>query len=254
MNQFSSIMNSSPLISIITVTYNAATCIEPTMLSIAGQTFRKFEHIVIDGASKDDTLSIVRRIDDARILSEKDNGLYDAMNKGISLSRGKYLLFLNAGDTFHTNKTLAEYAQYAERGDDIIYSDTVIVDQHRHIISNRHLKAPVKLTRESFADGMLICHQAFMVRKDLAPQYDLKYRFSADYDWTVRCISNANPDRCTNLNIIGIDYLREGMTDKNKLKSLLERYKIMTEHYGKIPTLLNHIRFLMRATRRRLQK
>lgn len=223
-----------------------------TVESINSQSFRDFEHIVVDGASKDNTLEIARRNPDARILSEPDGGLYDAMNKGLGLARGKYVLFLNAGDSFHSADTLAQYALRAKAGDDIIYGDTVIVDSERHIICKRHLTAPVTLTRDSFSKGMLICHQAFMVRRELAPLYDLQYRFSADYDWTVKCIDNADPGRCTNLNIIAIDYLSDGMTDKNKLASLKERYRIMSRHYGSIRTLFNHIGFIFRAISRKL--
>ncbi|MDE6391954.1 MAG: glycosyltransferase [Muribaculaceae bacterium] len=246
-------MEKQPLISIITITFNAARTITPTLLSIAGQTFREFEHIIVDGASGDETLSIARRFPDTRILSEKDSGLYDAMNKGIRLARGKYLLFLNSGDAFHSKDVLSAYASRAERGDDIIYADTVIVDSARHIIGRRHLTAPASLTFRSFAKGMLVCHQAFMVRREIAPDYDLRYRFSADYDWTVRCIKNSDPRKCTNLDMIAIDYLSDGLTDKNKLRSLRERYRIMTRHYGAARTLANHVGFIFRAIGRRLR-
>ena len=93
---------------------------------------------------------------------------------------------------------------------------------------------------------MLICHQAFMVKRELAPDYDLRYRFSADYDWTVRCIDAANPGKCINLSIIAIDYLKDGLTDKNKIKSLKELYHIMSRHYGRVKTFLNHIGFIFR--------
>lgn len=247
-------MDTTPLISIITITFNAETSILPTLESVCHQDFRNYEHIIVDGASTDNTLSVARQYPDLRILSERDNGLYDAMNKGIGMSRGEYLLFLNAGDTFHSDKVLAAYADRARKGDDIIYGDTVIVDSARHIIGPRHLTAPRTLTFDSFAKGMLICHQAFMVRKELAPLYDLQYRFSADYDWTVKCIRNANPDRCTNLGLIAIDYLSDGLTDKNKLKSLRERYKIMTTHYGTARTVANHVCFIFRAIARKANR
>lgn len=241
---------STPLISIITITYNAETTIEPTLISVATQTFRNFEHIIVDGASTDGTLTIARKFEDLRILSERDKGLYDAMNKGLRMARGRYVLFLNAGDAFHNNETLRHYAERAMKGDDIIFGDTVIVDSNRHIIGKRHLNAPVHLTHDSFSKGMLICHQAFMVRRELAPEYDLSYRFSADYDWTVRCIASSDPGRCTNLNRITIDYLSAGMTDRNKFKSLKERYRIMARHYGHRRTFLNHLGFIFRAIRR----
>jgi hypothetical protein len=174
------------------------------------------------------------------------------MNKGLRMSRGKYLLFLNAGDAFHKGDTLEEYARAARGNADIIYGDTVIVDAERHIIGQRHLSAPAELTKESFSHGMLICHQAFMVRRDIAPDYDLQYRFSADYDWTVKCIEASDPHRNVNLNKITIDYLSDGMTDHNKLKSLRERYHIMAKHYGSLTTFAHHIGFIFRALRRRL--
>lgn len=244
-------MASKPLISIITITYNAESTIEPTLISTASQTFRDFEHIIIDGASTDGTLSLARRYADLRILSERDSGLYDAMNKGLAMARGEYVLFLNAGDSFHSDDTLAAYAERAAKGDDIIYGDTVIVDRCRHIIGKRHLTAPADLTLMSFSKGMLICHQAFMVRKAIAPEYDLRYRFSADYDWTVKCIKASDPARCTSLRRITIDYLSDGLTDNNKLKSLRERYRIMSDHYGAIRTFFNHIGFVARAIRRK---
>ncbi len=247
-------MESKPLISIITITFNASATLLPTLESIWSQTFRDFEHVIIDGASTDDTLALARAYPDVRILSEKDRGLYDAMNKGMRLAQGKYLLFLNAGDTFHSADTLQAYAERARRRDDIIYADTVIVDADRHILCKRHLTAPVSLTFDSFAKGMLVCHQAFMVRREIAVEYDLAYRFSADYDWTVRCILNANPQRCTNLGRIAIDYLSDGMTDRNKMKSLRERFRIMCRHYGTARTVVNHLGFLFRAAGRRLAR
>lgn len=245
-------MEKEPLISIITITYNAEATIGVTLDSVAQQSYGNYEQLVIDGASTDRTLEIARSYPEVRILSERDSGLYDAMNKGLKMARGRYLLFLNSGDTFHSAETLEAYAEQARHGDDIIYGDTVIVDSDRHIVGRRHLTAPASLTFESFAKGMLVCHQAFMVRRDLAPEYDMQYRFSADYDWTVRCIRNADPRRCTNLGIIAIDYLRDGLTDRNKMRSLRERYRIMCRHYGSTRTLLNHIAFIFRALRRRL--
>ncbi|MDE6410876.1 MAG: glycosyltransferase [Muribaculaceae bacterium] len=236
---------SNPLISIITITYNAEKELPVTMDSVMSQTYRNFEHLIIDGASTDHTLEIARKSPEARIMSERDNGLYDAMNKGLSLARGKYVLFLNAGDSFRSPETLSLYASEAEKDRDIIYADTMIVDSNREDIGPRHYSAPLLLTHESFSKGMLICHQAFMVKKEIAPQYDLQYRFSADYDWTIKCIRNTEPERCVNLNTVAINYLSDGMTDKNKFKSLKERYKVMAHHYGTLSAIKRHIALLL---------
>ena len=263
----SSVSEAVPLISIITITYNAAPVIRPTLESLNAQTFRNFEHLVIDGASKDDTVSIVSEMcPDSIIRSEQDRGLYDAMNKGLRAAKGKYLLFLNAGDALHAPDTLQQYAEATDLNGsripnamdntdsilscaDIIYGDTVVVDSDRNFVKPRHLSVPERLTFHSFANGMLVCHQAFMVRRDLAPEYDLQYRFSADYEWTLRCLKAANPDHNVNLHTVTIDYLSDGMTDKNHSASLKERFRIMCRYYGTIPTLLRHIRFLLRHLR-----
>lgn len=263
-SEVSSVSESGPLISIITITYNAAPVIRPTLESLNAQTFRDFEHLVIDGASKDDTVSIVSEMcPDSIIRSEPDRGLYDAMNKGLRAAKGKYLLFLNAGDALHTPDTLQRYAEATglngsripnamDNTDsilscaDIIYGDTVVVDSDRNFVKPRHLSVPEKLTFQSFANGMLVCHQAFMVRRDLAPEYDLQYRFSADYEWTLRCLKATDPDHNVNLHTVTIDYLSDGMTDKNHRASLNERFRIMCRYYGTLTTLLRHIRFLLR--------
>ena len=112
----------SPLFSIITITYNAQEVLRPTLASVSGQSFRNFEHIIIDGASRDDTVSIARNegIDGIKIFSEPDRGLYDAMNKGIARATGRYLIFLNAGDTFPAPKALSDLAEAAQVDPDII--------------------------------------------------------------------------------------------------------------------------------------
>lgn len=239
------IADGSPLISIITITYNAESEIRPTLESLNRQTFRNFEHLVIDGASSDNTLSIVKEMSpDSIVISEPDKGLYDAMNKGLRAAKGEYVLFLNAGDSLHSPDILRRYAD--QRGANIIYGDTIIVDSERNFIKPRHLSAPKKLTFKSFSKGMLVCHQAFMVRRNISPEYDLQYRFSADYEWTLKCLRSSDPIHNANIEAIAIDYLSDGLTDKNHKASLKERYKIMCRYYGTLPTILRHIGFAVR--------
>ncbi len=250
-------MLTNPLISIITITRNAADVIIPTMKSVKEQEFSDFEHIIIDGASSDRTLALAVEYgtDNLRIVSESDKGLYDAMNKGLRLARGKYVIFLNAGDAFHSPDILPLYAREAVENDaDIVYSDTVIVDSSRRIIGPRHLSAPLVLTEHSFSDGMLICHQAFMARRELCPKYDLSFRFSADYDWCIKVIDRSRPKHRIFLGCVGIDYLSDGLTDKNRMKSLRERFHIMAERYGIVPTVARHFKFALRGTIGKISK
>lgn len=239
------IADGSPLISIITITYNAESEIGPTLESLNRQTFRNFEHLVIDGASSDNTLAMVKEMSpDSIVISEPDKGLYDAMNKGLRAAKGEYVLFLNAGDSLHSPDILRRYAE--RRGANIIYGDTIIVDSERNFIKPRHLSAPKKLTFKSFSKGMLVCHQAFMVRRSISPEYDLQYRFSADYEWTLKCLRSSDQTHNVNIDTIAIDYLSDGLTDKNHKASLKERYKIMCRYYGTLPTILRHIGFAVR--------
>lgn len=242
-----------PLITIVTITWNAAATLPLTMKSVAEQTFGDFEHLIIDGASTDDTLLIARRMgrDSLKIVSERDNGLYDAMNKGLRTARGQYILFLNSGDAFHSPDTLQAYADaITEKKPDIIYGDTEIVAPDGTCLGPRHLSAPRMLTFDSFRNGMLICHQSFMVRKAIAPDYDTDYRFSADYDWTIRCIKASRPGSRINLQRVVTDYLSDGLTDRNKKASLAERFRIMAAHYGLSAAILSHLSFIPRALRR----
>lgn len=246
-------MITQPLISVITVTFNAEQTLPITLKSAKEQTFTDFEHLIVDGASTDDTIIIARRMGrhDVKIVSEPDNGLYDAMNKGLRIARGRYVIFLNSGDAFHAPDTLQHYAAAIKaKTPDIIYGDTDIVSIDGKRIGARHLSAPDILTLESFSNGMLICHQAFMVRKEIAPYYDTDYRFSADYDWTIRCIKASRPGNRINLHRVVTDYLSDGLTDHNKKKSLIERFKIMAHHYGAFRALRKHLCFIPRALRR----
>lgn len=249
-------MDTTPLISVITVTYNAAEALAPTMESLRRQQCTDFEHIIIDGASKDSTLAVARRYATTglRILSEPDKGLYNAMNKGLQMARGRYVLFLNAGDRLATPATLGRYALAAKKNPDIIYGDTVVVDAVGNVLRPRHLSAPPVLTERSFAAGMLVCHQAFMVRREIAPAYNEDYRLSADYDWCVRCIKATVPGRCENLRCVTIHYLDGGLTRSHKMESLRERFSVMCGHYGLLPTVGRHIGFLFRAIGRHIGK
>lgn len=249
-------MSNNPLFSIITITFNAAGELPPTLASVDAQSCTNYEHLIIDGASTDGTLELAEAPGNTRrhTFSEPDHGLYDAMNKGLRKARGTYVIFLNAGDTFSSPRTLEAYAGAAGPGIDIIYADTRLVDAARNVIGPRHLSVPEALTFRSFARGMLVCHQAFAMRREKAPAYDLAYRFSADYDWCLRCLKITTPARCRNLHMVAIDYLTDGLTDRNHKASLKERYHIMCRHFGTIPTILRHAGFLLRALRRRLSR
>lgn len=239
----------TPKFSIITVTYNAEAVLEDTILSVLSQTYRQVEYIIVDGASKDGTPAIIHRYKEriARIVSEPDRGLYDAMNKGIRLATGDYLCFLNAGDSFHSKDTLQQMVNTLGSSElpDVIYGETALVNNERHFLRMRRLQAPEVLTWRSFKQGMLVCHQAFFAKTSLAMPYDLQYRFSSDFDWCIKVMKQARTLHNTHLTII--DYLEEGMTTQNRKASLRERFRIMARHYGLVSTVAHHAWFVLRA-------
>lgn len=238
-----------PKFSVITVTYNAGAVIEDTIQSVITQTYKNIEYIIVDGASTDKTMSIVNRYRDRihTVVSEPDRGLYDAMNKGIRLATGDYVCFLNAGDELHEDDTLQlivhSLAGLAELPD-VIYGRTAIVDREGHFLRMRRLEPPENLTWRSFRQGMLVCHQAFFARRDHAVAYDLRYRFSADFDWCIRVMKQSTVLHNTRLTLI--DYLNEGMTTRNHRASLRERFRIMCRHYGTVQTVALHLKFALR--------
>lgn len=237
-----------PKFSIITVTYNAGAVLEDTIQSVITQTYRNVEYIIVDGGSKDHTLDIINRYREHihTLVSEPDKGLYDAMNKGIRLATGDYLCFLNAGDELHEDDTLQLMVHSITGTElpDVLYGETAIVDEEGHFLRMRRLSTPENLNWKSFKDGMLVCHQAFFPRRELAEPYDLRYRFSADFDWCIRIMKKSHTLHNTHLTLI--DYLNEGMTTRNHRASLHERFRIMCRHYGYLSTLARHAWFALR--------
>lgn len=243
----------SPLFSIITVTYNAATTLPATLASVKSQTCKLYEYIVMDGASKDNTVELAQNanIPNARIVSSPDKGLYDAMNKAMDIATGEYLIFLNAGDSFHSPETLQKIADTIMNHDfpGIVYGQTQLVNSQREYIGDRHLLAPEELTLKSFANGMLVCHQAFIALRRITSHYDLRYRYSADYEWCIRSLQHSRNNIYIPHTII--DYLSEGLTTANRKASLIERFKIMCHYYGTLPTIIRHLKFIPRFIKQR---
>ncbi|MCQ2111995.1 MAG: glycosyltransferase [Bacteroidaceae bacterium] len=247
----------TPRLSIITVTYNAASTLERTLQSVEKQGFRLFvEHLIIDGASKDATLAIAeaykeRNADmDITIVSERDKGLYDAMNKGLHMAKGEFICFLNAGDKLHADDTIEQIfgVRPADDKAGVIYGQTDIVNANGEFLHKRRLTPPTLLTWKSFEWGMLVCHQSFYARRSFCVDYDTQYRFSADVDWCIKILKRCEDEGFTTEyhSEVFTDYLDEGMTTRNHRASLIERFKVMSSHYGFLSTVWHHFLFIFR--------
>ncbi|MGN1375253.1 MAG: glycosyltransferase family 2 protein [Prevotella sp.] len=257
--------------SIITITYNAAAVFMRTAESVLKQNYGNVEHIIIDGASTDATIELAHNYKKLSnnssnghsviIKSEPDKGLYDAMNKGLAVASGQYVCFMNAGDFYPNNSVLSDISKSVENNSQeqlpaVIYGDTDIVDNDGNYLGHRHLSAPDVLSWKSFMHGMLVCHQAFYARTDIAKDitYNLKYRHSADVDWCIRVMKVAEREHLTlkNVHKVVAYYQREGQTTQYHKASLLERFYIMRHHYGIFRTLCSHLWFFVRAILRKL--
>ena len=253
--------------SIITITYNAEAFLPRTVESVLSQHYRDIEHIIIDGASTDSTISVAQDYmqrsyaaqngHEVRIVSEPDNGLYDAMNKGLRQASGDYICFLNAGDFFPNANVLDTIVSRSLTGKirqqlpAVIYGDTGIVDNDGNFLRHRRLAPPRNLTWRSFRKGMLVCHQAFYARLDIARTvpYDTRYRYSADVDWCIRVMKEAERMGAglAYVDSVVVNYIQEGQTTKHHRDSLKERYRVMQCHYGAFTTALMHAWFAVRA-------
>ncbi len=220
-------------ISIITVVYNSEKYIRRTIESVVGQDYPALEYIIIDGKSKDSTMQIVGEYSDriARIVSEPDKGLYDAMNKGLRLATGDYVLYINSGDALPSPTLLTDIFSNAPADSDVIYGDTQITDEDGNILHNRRHRPPEQLTWRDYKRGMLVCHQSFIAKRTLCDEYDTNYRYAADFDWCLnillksRVVTNYGKD-------ISL-FMDGGQTKRTIVPGLKERYRIMCKYYGK---------------------
>lgn len=233
----------NPLISIITVCFNERAYIEQTILSVLHQTLPGIEFIVIDGGSTDGTTDVIEQYKNriSYYSSEKDKGIYDGMNKGLSRATGDYVFFLNGGDVLHAPGVLEKIFAAAPNAD-AYYGETLFTQEDGTVIGTRsqvsNQQLPEQLNRKSLRHGMVVSHQAFIVKRKLASMYDLQYRICADIDWMISCL-----EKCTtvvNTKQCIAQFRTGGTSAQQRKKAWKERYAILKKHYGFLPNLFNH--------------
>ena len=239
-------------ISIITATYNSSKTVKDTIESILKQTYTDFEHIIVDGLSKDNTLDIVKSYEDQyngrlKIISEKDSGLYDAMNKGVKLATGDVIGILNSDDIYANEHVLEEIAnRFKETNCDATYGNLIYMDEET-------MTKPVRVWREpkgKLEKGWQIAHPTLYLTSSAYQKvggYNLDYRIAADYDFVIRLVKDKSL-KCEFIDDYLV-YMRAGGASTNGLKgytkSLVESYHV---------TKKNHLRFPMWITFRRTIK
>lgn len=218
-------------VSIITATYNSAATVKETLLSIESQSYPDIQHLVIDGNSSDETLSIVSQFNHvAKVLSEPDQGIYDAMNKGIRLADGDIIGILNSDDYYPDPDVIADVVRHFEQtGCDTLYADLLYFDPaHHHKVVRKWRSGEFK--REKFLKGWMPPHPTFFVRRSVYEQFglfDTRFKSAADYELLVRLlyikkVSSSYLERT-------LVHMRAGgisnSSIRNRLKAHLEDYR-----------------------------
>jgi len=182
-------MRKQPKVSIIVVSLNTKNFFLKTIISIINQSFKSKEIIVVDGQSSDGTLLIIKKFKKiiSKIIIEKDKGIYDAMNKGVQLASGKWIIFMNSGDIFFNKKVLSNIFEYSflQKDIDILFGDTIV----------KHNSLDYLSKSKEFNDKTIVmpfCHQSSIVKTSLIKKYkfQLKYKFSSDFNFFLKCFKN----------------------------------------------------------------
>ena len=232
----------SPVISIITIVYNGVKTLQKTIDSIACQSYSNIEYIIVDGGSDDGTVDLIKsnEYSVSKWISESDDGLYDAMNKGLKMATGDFVWFINSGDEVYESLSIEKMVEnFGLTWPDVIYGDTVMIDVDGNEIGERRLQPPSDLKWKDFRNGMLVSHQSILVSKKIAKLYNTNYRFSADFEWCLQALKDARLVHNSKQTLSR--FLDGGLTKQNIVPGLRERFDIMRRYFGLFPTMYRHI-------------
>lgn len=226
-------MNNKCRFSIITVCYNAQDCIEDTIKSLLSQDFYDYEYIIKDGKSTDNTMRLVNTLvgnrEQVQIISQEDDGIYDAMNIAVSMARGEYIYFLNAGDCFSDKVVLRNIDAYLKRiAVDIVYGNVILLDNDSRMMKKYSVMSSKKFY---FMTGDCICHQAIFAQRGLFSKknFDVQYRVCADKEWELFHITSKASKGYIDyaISVVPMDgYAREHVKELE-----LETVKILKKYY-----------------------
>lgn len=235
-----------PLLSVITVSYNAKDTIEKTINSVINQTYPNIEYIIIDGGSKDGTIDIIRKYSKyiTYWISEPDKGIYDAMNKGIIAANGQWINFMNAGDIFYNNHTIESihFENFNNHYTKVIYGDTI----------KRKTNSEKRITPKNVSHitrGIICCHQSTFVSLINKSEiiFDINYKISSDYNQLYKIYNKYKKNTFKYIpQIVSIFDGEYGLSSKNRLQLFKEQLIIRSNHRN-IIWYLDYIRFKLRV-------
>lgn len=242
-------------ISVVTVCYNASRTIRKTIESILCQNYANYEYVVVDGDSTDDTLTTVtsyleqfeEKNVSVTIVSEKDHGIYDAMNKAIDIVSGDWIIFMNADDSFYNENVLNDVFNYDLTSYDVVYGDCVRLDGQ----GAYPMKANIP---ETLPKQMPFMHQAVFTRSELCKQYkfDLKYKLCADFDFFFKIY--ARGDLFKQVNVTVCNYSISGISGRSLLDAQKEVISIKEKYEKQYPiTSKDRIQWYVDGTKMRIK-
>lgn len=212
-------MEKEKKVTVVTVSYNAGEALEKTLRSVASQDYGNVEYIVVDGGSTDGTLEMIKK-NEASItqwVSEKDGGIYDAMNKGVRMAHGDYCIFMNAGDTFVAPATVSKVVSAMEEGTDVVYGD---------IVKNGEVKASLSPRN---CHKMYYCHQAAFTRTSCLREFpfDTSHRYSADFKQAKQMFLAGK--RFQHVPVLVANFDTHGVSNVHRSKGLWDNIKVVCE-------------------------
>ena len=225
---FKKSFENKPLITIITVVYNGEKYLKETILSVISQSYDNIEYLVIDGGSTDGTLDIIKKYED-RIdywVSEKDTGIYDAMNKGLRLSVGDWINFMNADDMFYSQTVIQELFHANMGSADVLYGDSLIIDKNFSLLKKAYAYKPDNVR-------LLTSHNAFFIRASFYKiGYNISYNLCADLDLLYKILFSSPNIRVQKKDIVVSIFRLGGISSLHDFKLAYES-AIITYHYTK---------------------
>ncbi|MCF6267617.1 MAG: glycosyltransferase [Desulfuromusa sp.] len=226
-------------ITIVTVTYNAERYLEKTILSIINQDYKELEYIIVDGGSTDSTIDIIKKYQEkiSFWVSEKDNGIYDAMNKGVKYANGAYVNFMNAGDELFDPNVCSNVFKDLPLDADLVYGDTLFCDQ------NGNEKVVKAVDSQDLWKAMIFNHNSLFAKKKLLSKYpfDLNYKIVADSKFIISCYLNNYSFLYKD--IIINKYLTGGFSDESSILRTIERWKLVSDYQIADQKLINEYYF-----------
>lgn len=222
------------LFSVITVVYNGVDTIEETIDSVIHQDFNEFEYIIIDGGSNDGTVEIVQKHSDYidKFVSEPDKGIYDAMNKGIELSAGKFVIFMNAGDVFYNKHVLKKISCLEISSYDVLFGNTVSVNLNASLETKVVVKDLKFLWKSLGYCGL--CHQSVFISRELllANPFSLSLHIAADFEQILLIYLNGHDFLYLETFVSKIT--QDGISSKQFVKSKIESFGVVKKKIDKL--------------------